>query len=531
MKKKILIIIIILTVGVAGFFYFRDGEEKQNLETVEERELVEEVFETGVVKSGDLLNLSFQSGGTVTEMRVAEGEAISEGDLIASLDKRDLMTGVEKARKQMEAAKAELESVKQGGREEEIRSLENRLEDAEQSLEIAEKSLEEAKKAKETNLENAYSGTPSLVNKAYLLSKSLKDGYKEVRDRYFTGIYLQDTYLARNAIRTIENSYEDLRDTSRSLTTDSTHEEMGRALLQAEETFSTIEEAIETVIEVSEIDFYENRFTTDTNEYLWESKSDASDMLASIVAKKGEIESVRDSADSALTSAESGVASARARRNEIEDNLENLKLGGRQSQIDAARAKVEAAKTDLALALRNLQRADLYSPAGGKITTVHHKRSEEVSPGVPVVTLLTEGNFYIEADIYEGEITSVNIGDPVAIELVPFPGEEFSGEIVSINETGKVVDGVVYYEVDISLEDAPERLMPEMTADVTIETSRKTTLSLPRDAIRRDGARRYVKAWEDGKEREIDIEVGITDPYGYVEIVSGLSEGDRAIVE
>jgi len=90
---------------------------------------------------------------------------------------------------------------------------------------------------------------------------------------------------------------------------------------------------------------------------------------------------------------------------------------------------------------------------------------------------------------------------------------------------------VVYYEVDISLEDAPERLMPEMTADVTIETSRKTTLSLPRDAIRRDGARRYVKAWEDGKEREIDIEVGITDPYGYVEIVSGLSEGDRAIVE
>ncbi|MGM0439085.1 MAG: efflux RND transporter periplasmic adaptor subunit [Patescibacteria group bacterium] len=531
MKKKIIIGLIILAVITGLFFLLRNGDPERESTVVEERELIEEVFETGTVKSGDNINLSFQSGGTIERIPVSEGQDISKGDLVASLDKQDLVNQRNKAAQQLIAAEAELESVQQGGREEEIDSLENRLEEAEESVKLAEKSLQEAEDSQETNLQNTYSGTPSLVNRAYLLSKSVKDEYKDIRDQYFVGFYLSDTYVARRAIGDIEDSYEDLRDISRSLETSSSFNQMAKGLNQAEETFTVIENSIETVIEVSEIDFYERRFTEETNQYLWDSKEKVSEMKSNIVGKKGEIESTEDSTESAITTAESNLASAKSKRNELKDNLDQMKLGGRDSQVRAAEANVEVAKEDLELANRNLQRGDLYSPASGKVSKIHYTEGEKAQAQSPVVTVLGEEQYHLEVNIYEGDIVGVEVGDPVTIELVPFSNQEFSGEVTSIQETGELIEGVVYYETKISIDNPPEKIMPEMTADTTIQTNKIEALSLPREAIRRDGSKRFVRVLEDGEEVEKDIEVGITDAYGYVEIKSGLSAGDEVLID
>ncbi len=530
MKKKIVIGLIIIA-AVASFFIFTGDEDEYEFETVEERELVEEVFESGIAKSGDSVNLSFRTGGTLNELTVTEGQSVSAGDLIGNLDTTDLEIKKNQAQSRVESQTAELELLKQGAREEEVEDLERRLKEAEESVEIAERSLEQAERSKETSLENAYTGVPSLINKSELLAKNIKDEYKDLRDRYFTGFYVQDTYLARRLIRDIENAYDDLRELSRTVDKDSSFDEMDEALSQAEETFSLFEKHTETLIDISETDFYERRFSPESEKLLWDTKDEVSDMLSTVTGRKGEIKAVRDETDSSITSAESNLSSARSRRNEVRDSLESAKRGGRDEEIEAMEASLRGAIYDLQLARREIEKATIYSPRSGKVSKIHHREAEEISPGSPVVTVLTDDDFYVQVDIYEGDIESVNIDDPAEVEFVAFPGKEFSGKVSSINQTGKIVDGVVYYEVDISLDKIPEGIMAEMTADTTIETSRKTTISLPREAIRRDGVRRYVEVLEDDERKEVDIETGITDAYGYTEIISGVSEGDKVIID
>ncbi len=530
MKKKIIIALAIaLFLGV--FLIIRNGEEDHSFEVVENRELVEEVFETGVVKSGDILNLSFQTGGTLAGLNFSEGEEVSKGDLLAFLDTDSLEIKKRMAENRIESQTIELNIAKKGADDDMINELENRLKDAERSLEIAARQLKEAEENKETNLKSVYSEIPSLVNRSYLLSKSLKDTYKEIRSKYFVGFYLSETYVARNAVTGIERSYEDLRDVSRNITVHSEFEEMDKALAVAEESFGIIDKSIETIIEISETDFYERRFDFNANSLLWETKEKASDMLSGITSAKSNVKSVREKATSAVTSAEGNFSAAKAQKNAAEDNLNSAKRGEREEKVQAMEANLRNAIYDLRLAEIALENARIHAPYDGKIATVHQKAPEEVAPGSPVITLISDGEFYIEADIYEGDIVSVSLGDPVKIELVPFPNEEFFGEVISINRVGKLINGVVYYEVEISIDSPPENIMPEMTADTTIETSRKETLSLSREAIRRDGARRYVKVLEDDEKKQIDVETGITDAYGYTQIISGLSEGDRVLID
>ncbi len=530
MKKKY-IIGIILAVVVLSFFLFKGNNDERELITVNERELVKEVFESGAVKSGDNFNLSFQSGGTVEDITVSEGQLIERGQLLASLDKQDLLIRRRQALQKIEMAQAELSLVREGGRDEEITALENRLLEAEEALSLAQRSLQEANEKRDTELNNVYSKVPSSVNRSYLLAKELKDSYKNLRDQYFVGFYLQDTYKARSAINRIERSYEDLRNLSRDLTVSSDREKIDQALIQAEKTFSIIEEAIEEIIDISESDFYERRFSDVSRNFLWSTKKEASDMLSAIVTIRGEIKSAREALRGSVTQAESSLSAARARRNEIKDNLEQIKLGGRDAQVRAAEAAFEAANEDLRLLDRQIERADIKSPVSGRVVTVHSKPGEEVAPGTPVVTVLSEGDFHVEVDIYEGDIPVIELGNKATIEFVPFPRQSFTGEVISINETGKVINGVVYFEVSIGIDNPPERLMTEMTADVNIEVERKKTISLPREAIRRDGIERYVKVLDNGEEKRIDVEIGITDSYGFMEILSGLSEGDQVLVD
>ena len=530
MKKKIIAGLIIL-VAAGGLFIFRDGDSEHEFATVEERDLVEEVFETGVVKSGDSINLSFRSGGELTSLNVSEGQIVERSQFVAGLDTTDLEIQKRQAESRIDAQTAELEMLNQGARDEDIRDLENRLKDAEESVSIAERSLKEARESRESALENSYIGTSSLVNRAYLLSKSLKEDYNDLKDRYFVGFYLQETYRARRSIRDIEDAYDDLRVISRSINENSSFEEKEEGLNQAEETFLIIEDSIEALIDISEIDFYERRFSTASTGMLWEGRDEASEMISSIASKKGGIISTKNETRSGVTSAESNLTSARAQRNELRDRLEAAKRGGREEEIKALEANLRSAGYDLRLTEREIEKSRIYSPQRGKVSKVHLRENEQASPGAPVVTILTDEEFYIETDIYEGDITSVNAGDPVSIELVAYPGEIFNGEVTSIDQTGQLIDGVVYYKTDISIENSPERIMPEMSADATIETSKKTTISLPREAIGRDGARRYVEILEDSERKEVEIETGITDAYGYVEIISGLSAGDQVLID
>jgi hypothetical protein len=86
------------------------------------------------------------------------------------------------------------------------------------------------------------------------------------------------------------------------------------------------------------------------------------------------------------------------------------------------------------------------------------------------------------------------------------------------------------YNIYISLDDVPDGLADGMTSDTAITIAkREGVLCLPRAAVRASSASTTtIKVWDGVQELTKEIEVGLRGDT-YVEIVSGLSEGEQVV--
>ena len=230
----------------------------------------------------------------------------------------------------------------------------------------------------------------------------------------------------------------------------------------------------------------------------------------------------------ALESAQAGQASAAAQ------------LGAAQQQVIAAGPAKTSAQAQLTSALANLAGATMTAPAAGTIVAIASEVGEPVgttavgtqgTSGFIILAALDE--FVVTAEFAEGDVVGIAVGQKVSLEFDALPEETRIGEVTQVAPFG-VVDpsgsSLTTYEVTISLPNPPAGLRAGMTAQASITTEERlgvvaapVTALVPTD----DGFVVRVQG-EDGVITNVDVEVGIRGGY-YVEILSGLSEGDRVV--
>ena len=148
-----------------------------------------------------------------------------------------------------------------------------------------------------------------------------------------------------------------------------------------------------------------------------------------------------------------------------------------------------------------------------------------------VITILPVEPFSIKVDIYEEDVAKMSIGNPVDVFLVAFPEEKLEGKVISIDPAEKMIDGVVYYEVSISLEQSVSGIKPGMTADLVITTDvRENVLTVPRKALKKKNGKTVVQVLEQNQIIEREIEIGLKGTNDLVEVISGLKEGQQIIL-
>jgi len=144
--------------------------------------------------------------------------------------------------------------------------------------------------------------------------------------------------------------------------------------------------------------------------------------------------------------------------------------------------------------------------------------------------LISPGAFQIRADISETDISKVNLGDPVEVTLDAFPEEKWLGQIVEIEPGKTVIEGVVYYRVKALFEGMHEKVKSGMSADVTIETVRKeNVLYVPQRAVSSRDNKKFIKIPDGKNVKEVEVVTGFKGSNSEIEIISGLSEGDKII--
>lgn len=89
------IILIVLAVSAVAFFLYNQNvqmnkEEASNSTTVKQGTLAETLILSGEIRPKESTNLKFQTAGRLAKLTVSNGDIVQKGQLIASLDQRDL---------------------------------------------------------------------------------------------------------------------------------------------------------------------------------------------------------------------------------------------------------------------------------------------------------------------------------------------------------------------------------------------------------------------------------------------------------
>lgn len=206
----------------------------------------------------------------------------------------------------------------------------------------------------------------------------------------------------------------------------------------------------------------------------------------------------------------------------------------------SAEASLRSAQAQLASAQFNLSAAELKAPFAGTVVAVASEVGEPIgttsvgtsgTTGFIIVAALDE--FVVTADFAESDVVGIAPGQSVRLDFDALPGESRNGEVVDVASFGTVDPlgaALTTYEVTVSVPNAPAGLRAGMTAQASITTEeRQGAVAAPVTAIVETdtGFAVQVEA-EDGTISQVPVEIGIRGGY-YVEIISGLSAGDRVV--
>lgn len=212
-----------------------------------------------------------------------------------------------------------------------------------------------------------------------------------------------------------------------------------------------------------------------------------------------------------------------------------------QARVDAAKSALAAAKQQLAVAHADQQHyaalyayAKIIAPYDGVVTWRFSDTGALVQAGtsegnaLPVVTVAQINLLRLRIPAPESVAAKVRIGDTADVRLQA-TGEHFTGKVTRFTDALDPSTRTEQVEIDIPNPDY--HLQPGMYANVTLETdSKPNVLTVPVEAIQRSGNKTNVLVldWQNRVERR-EVKTGAQSSNN-VEIVAGLTEGEKVIV-
>lgn len=169
-----------------------------------------------------------------------------------------------------------------------------------------------------------------------------------------------------------------------------------------------------------------------------------------------------------------------------------------------------------------------YAPQTGVIDNLNIRQGFFVKPGTTIMSIASLEQMWVEAEVFERQVSGVDIGLPVTMTLDYLPGKEWEGVVDYVYPTLNAKTRTL--RVRLRFDNHKALLKPNMFAQVVIhKDSSEETLLVPREAVIRSGrSSRVVLALGEGRFKSINVKVGQFDDKS-AEILSGLSEGENVV--
>lgn len=218
-----------------------------------------------------------------------------------------------------------------------------------------------------------------------------------------------------------------------------------------------------------------------------------------------------------------------------------------------ASANVLSAKADYNIAKKNFEYATIKSPVSGTVISKEIEQGQTVAASFSTPTLFEVAEdlskMQIEASISEADIGYIKPDMAASFTVDAYPNDKFYGKIRQVRLSPTEVSNVVMYTVIIEIDNSSRKLLPGMTASVTIKAEEANDVLMisamalqfkPSSAIKAEMEMKKVEdiaenqdivyLFEKGKIVPRVITKGLSDMTN-IEIKSGLKLGEEVIVE
>jgi membrane fusion protein (multidrug efflux system) len=199
-----------------------------------------------------------------------------------------------------------------------------------------------------------------------------------------------------------------------------------------------------------------------------------------------------------------------------------------RKEVDQTRSMMEISQAAYEAAAARLARATVEAPVDGVLNRLPLERGEYVTPGVVVAEIVDTRKVKVAVDVPERDVVFLRAGEPA--EVIHERGST-RGPITYISELADPRTRTSRVEVTV---DNPLRVLRsgQMVRVVFVRRQVRDAVMVPLDAIVPMEDARAVYVVQDGKARRRIVQIEPLLILGqYVRVSSGLSPGDRLIVE
>ncbi len=498
----VIVVIIILIISFSG----NDGIGGDTF-AIEKGEVVSEVSVTGTVKPAQSVDLAFEKSGRISSILVDVGDNVLRGQLLAKLDNSDLVAQVMQSKASLSSEELKLKTLLDGARPEEIKNKELALDSAKEKLEgyyidainVVEDAFAKTNDAAKNKTDKMFDNDDS-VSPQLTYSTADSQAKSDAQSNRLRSKIVLEEWTAE-----INNVKENYSENAVMLLLNNSKNRMNVVLTL----LANIQDTLTSSIDLSQAnaDTYKTSISTART-----------NVITSMTNVDNQIQLINEQSISV---------------NSAQNDLDLLKAGTREEDIDSQRAKVDYAEGQVLYSQAQLGKTLIYAPFSGIITKIPAEENNVVSANEPIVSVIGEGNYQIEANITESDIGKIRVGETAKITLDAYSNDVvFDAEVVKIDIGATIIEGVATYKTTLEFTNEDERILPGLTANVDIlNASKEGILYVPtRNIITKDG-KKFVKLINGDNIKEVEIEVGLRGSDGRTEVLKGLKEGDIIITE
>lgn len=509
--KIISTILVLVLISIGYYFYsskFNNSSQPSYIVTNAKRgNIVKSVTGTGQVSASSQTDIKSKASGDLVFLNTKDnGTEIKKGTLIAQVDTRDVAISLENAK------------------------------------------IAYAKLVKPADIPSTLEAENSLSDAISSNKKSYDDAWNTVADTFtdlpaiMTGIdnliYSQGSYLSEAQVRSVSQLAVDYQSKA-GISYDKAKKKYESLLLEYKNfsrtsSASTIESFTNSVYLLTKDVSDAVKNIQSTLDYVRKQKNDGS----------GSTEATNISSWSSTINTD--LANLLSAKTTITSTTENVK----KKNADLVKLKTGADSLDISAQKLNLQQAQnnyddyfIRAPFDGVLARLSVKSTDTVSNGTVIGTLVSSQKI-ATITLNEVDVEKVRVGQKAELTFDAIQDLKIAGTVITVDLVGTVSQGVVNYNVELSLDEQDERIKSGMsvTAEIKTETT-ENVLIVPNSAVKTQGRMSFVEVFEnpipntrgntpitsDIPPVQKKVEIGASND-SFTEIISGINEGDQVVI-